>query len=931
MTKRFWLLLLSSLLVVTLPGCRPAPAPTLPALEPDDASQVLSPVYLLPQLNFELEELIGEKIWAMGYYADASFSKDGVGFLVLNPASLMVDERLPEHSLARLDGELPPVPAGYFGPGSDPFDGILILVYGEVKDYGDTYVVYTIQPTPLITVEESHILSMPAKSQGWGESFLGNILGAIPSEGIFPTGEALAQGAAGTRASACDRALIISGGVDANNNHPRYRNNVIAKYRKLRALGFNDNQIAVLYDDGGAINVDGANITDDKATKQKIRDTINRFLNEMPASCTLTIFVTDHGTGYNDAQGYNGARPAFSGETGKRYSESTFKIDLKHKVYRTNVWKNAAGDTWLVYMNKKTNRLELYKWEGGKWVSKGKDTNGDGRITEAETGQDVDGDGDKDEVGWNEAALGAWQHQNNDWDTDGDGNNDVRARWDGTRYVVERFKDGKWQKMGEDKNGDFIIDGDDGGVDWNLDGDTDYYDLIGFHEGINLWGNEVLWDDEFADMLKPLQKKGIHVVIEMAQCFAGGFIENLKGIVEKIVTFSGEDTKHWNRRDAAGTVYAADEIAFVDNLGGIDLESWDEAFDRAREADRAKWRESGGNPETENKHQKWEKPVIEGGTFFEKGGVYTLAFVIPESLRDKVYDFEILFGLQKPRWADGETLKMPDGFTSQKIAGGIKIESTKPFPTGTPLEFKFKGAENAQSMRIHLTDKDHKNLGYMIPKKGAPPPEKPVYTRSPAVRDCAEWLGQNTGLDDCLGGNFPDAAPGDYIEFMRYRLEGFLADPDPSIPEAKRDCAQDLVEFLDGASEGDRDWVANIFADSYFAAQEACRAELAEAEVLQASLEASARSVRDESGCHSTLTISFAGQDLTEGSYPVTSVVLRVNGAVWHDSGVISATHYQNSASREVGCGETFTIEVTATNNIGLTTTATKSITTPVP
>ena len=69
-----------------------------------------------------------------------------------------------------------------------------------------------------------------------------------------------------------------------------------------------------------------------------------------------------------------------------------------------------------------------------------------------------------------------------------------------------------------------------------------------------------------------------------------------------------------------------------------------------------------------------------------------MAFVIPESLQSKVYDFEILFGLQKPRWADGEILEMPAGFASGNIADGIKIESTEPFPTGVPLEFKFKYA-----------------------------------------------------------------------------------------------------------------------------------------------------------------------------------------------------------------------------------------------
>ena len=119
--------------------------------------------------------------------------------------------------------------------------------------------------------------------------------------------------------------------------------------------------------------------------------------------------------------------------------------------------------------------------------------------------------------------------------------------------------------------------------------------------------------------------------------------------------------------------------------------------------------------------------------------------------------------------------------------------------------------------------------------------------------------------------------------------------------------------------------------DSYFEAQETCRIDIVATEVLIAGLEASAQSIRDELGCRSTLTISFTGQDITGGSYPVTNVVLIVNGQVWHDSGSISTVHYQNSVSRGVGCGETFNIEVTATNAIGLSATATKPITTPSP
>lgn len=102
-------------------------------------------------------------------------------------------------------------------------------------------------------------------------------------------------------------------------------------------------------------------------------------------------------------------------------------------------------------------------------------------------------------------------------------------------------------------------------------------------------------------------------------------------------------------------------------------------------------------------------------------------------------------------------------------------------------------------------------------------------------------------------------------------------------------------------------------------------------EVLYAGFEASAESVLHEPWCTSTLSIFFEAQDLTGGAYPVTEVILKVNGEVWYDSGTISTVLYQDSVSEEVGCGETFHIELRATNENGQTVTSTGSITTPVP
>lgn len=102
-------------------------------------------------------------------------------------------------------------------------------------------------------------------------------------------------------------------------------------------------------------------------------------------------------------------------------------------------------------------------------------------------------------------------------------------------------------------------------------------------------------------------------------------------------------------------------------------------------------------------------------------------------------------------------------------------------------------------------------------------------------------------------------------------------------------------------------------------------------DVLKVDFGARVSSARDATGCRSTVVISFAGRDLTGGSIPVTRVVLKVNGAVWHDSGSVSTVRYEYTVEKQTGCGQTLNIEVTATNKNGQIATATGSITTPVP
>jgi PKD repeat protein len=125
-------------------------------------------------------------------------------------------------------------------------------------------------------------------------------------------------------------ALLIDGGIDANNNHIRYWNDISFMYQLLtRTYGYQSNHIKVLMSDGNDGGVDrhyattaaGAIQTDDSsrnldsssdgsadytlsATRNNLNTAFSDLNTAMPSDGTLFIFTTGHGG--NDTTHYSG-------------------------------------------------------------------------------------------------------------------------------------------------------------------------------------------------------------------------------------------------------------------------------------------------------------------------------------------------------------------------------------------------------------------------------------------------------------------------------------------------------------------------------------------------------------------------------------------------------------------------------------------------
>ncbi|MFT7289368.1 MAG: hypothetical protein ACI87W_003498, partial [Halieaceae bacterium] len=228
--------------------------------------------------------------------------------------------------------------------------------------------------------------------------------------------------------------------------------------------------------------------------------------------------------------------------------------------------------------------------------------------------------------------------------------------------------------------------------------------------------------------------KGIHINANLYICYAGGFKANLEDIVETGFTSSSEEKVTYSRGMDDGTVVAVGMLEFFNNLFGTGPESFRNAGAAGKTADDTAGT-AAGNPI--NAYDTWGTPRFVTNTrFMDDGeGGYWVKVDKPLSLLDDVYDFEVIFGLQNPRWNDAEVSIEDFTATSSSyevvpIPGGISARTTDVLEVedGTIFRLRSNGAPLGDALRLDFTDVDHERLGYTIASRGEfeLPPEEPV-------------------------------------------------------------------------------------------------------------------------------------------------------------------------------------------------------------
>lgn len=99
--------------------------------------------------------------------------------------------------------------------------------------------------------------------------------------------------------------------------------------------------------------------------------------------------------------------------------------------------------------------------------------------------------------------------------------------------------------------------------------------------------------------------------------------------------------------------------------------------------------------------------------------------VLNSALDGVFYDLEIIYADQTPKWTSAQPLLQPFGWSPAEVAGGIGFVTTF-YPLRSPGVTRFvvqvvpaNAGQMADIILLHMTDQQHRNLGYVVSQRGA--------------------------------------------------------------------------------------------------------------------------------------------------------------------------------------------------------------------
>ena len=88
----------------------------------------------------------------------------------------------------------------------------------------------------------------------------------------------------------------------------------------------------------------------------------------------------------------------------------------------------------------------------------------------------------------------------------------------------------------------------------------------------------------------------------------------------------------------------------------------------------------------------------------------------------------------------------------------------------------------------------------------------------PDILDCTKLLSENTGKEHIIEEIHYEVPEDEYIDLLRYELDLYITDEESTVTDEMKECAQELLDYLDSLPLEEQYQIAEIYVTSYYAA-----------------------------------------------------------------------------------------------------------------